>query len=134
MGHFGGSGYRMLPRHGCSSFSGVTESGYNSQLREPMVANELRTASKTNRCSRSSCNLHGCFTLPSRNLHVTAGQIFHELLGDGVSGRSLHMQKNETFASNSNIKIVQRAALIQIAAGALPGPTGYQLRLCQRAL
>ena len=43
------------------------------------------------------------------------------------------MQENETLASNSNIKIVQRAALLQIAAGALPDTTGYVFvnELCQ---
>ena len=50
--------------------------------------------------------------------------------GDGVSSAGLHMQENEALASNSKIQIVQRAALIQVAAGALPDTTGYQLCLC----
>ena len=53
------------------------------------------------------------FTDASRNLHVTAGQTFYELLGAGVSSSGLHTQENETPASNSNIKIFQRPALLQ---------------------
>ena len=64
------------------------------------------------------------FTDASRNLHVTAGQIFFNLLGAGVSSSGLHMQKTEASANNSYIKIVLSAALLQPAAGALLDTTG----------
>ena len=60
----------------------------------------------------------------SRNLHLTAGQIFYKLLGAGVSSSGLHMQENEASANNSNIKMVPSAALLQTAAGALLDTTG----------
>ena len=70
------------------------------------------------------------FTDASRNLHVTAGQIFYDLLGTGVSSSGLHIQENKASTNNSNIKIVTSAALLQLAARALLDTTGYQLRLC----
>ena len=42
-------------------------------------------------CSQTACNLNGCFTLPSRNLHVTAGHILYQFLGSGMSSSCLQM-------------------------------------------